>query len=1150
MAITVKHSKVSTIPDDADTSLVRPSDWNADHTLSGTVPVANGGTGASTLTGYVKGNGTSAMTASATVPSTDVTGLGTMSTQNANSVAITGGSITGTTVAGYIPTTEKAAALGVATLDAGGTIPLSQIPASIQGGVSYQGTWNASTNTPTLTNGVGTKGYYYVVSVAGSTNLDGITSWNVGDWAIFNGTVWQKVDNTDAVTSVNGFTGTVVLTTTDVAEGTNQYFTTARARTSVSAGTGISYDNATGVITNASPSLGGDVVGPASATDNAIARFDSTTGKLIQNSVVTVGDTGAATGFTTLSASTSVTTPIVQASNSGGLALKNSGGTTQMSVGAGGGDNMSINVSTNLNGTNAQIDISPTGTGHVHMNPSGTGSVQINPTSVGTMDNMTIGATTAKNASFVDLSVTGTTSFDGSQGTAGQVLTSAGTGATPTWTTPTTGTVTSVTGTAPVVSSGGTTPAISMPAATTSVSGYLTSTDWTTFNNKGSGSVTSVAATVPSFLSVSGSPITTSGTLAFTYSGTALPILNGGTGQTTASAAFNALSPLTTAGDVLYGGTSGAGTRLAIGTAGQVLTVNAGATAPQWSTPTTGTVTTVSVATANGFAGTVANATTTPAITLTTSITGLLKGNATAISAATSGTDYSAGTSALGTGILKSTTTTGALTIAVAADFPTLNQNTTGSAATLTTPRAIYGNNFDGSAALTQIIASTYGGTGNGFTKFSGATTAERTYTLPDASATLLYSGGPLGTPSSGTVTNLTGTASININGTVGATTASTGAFTTATANSFIPNLSTIPTNGMYLPATNTLGFATNSTSAMLVSSTQNLLLGQSYDQTGKIQVTGSSIFNGSVVDKSLNLQGGNNKIIYSQDYTSATYWTKTNVTLGSAVTAPDGTTTATPIIVNNGSTGGFQATTYAVTAAVPVVLSFYAKANGFTSFTSREYNYTGETVTWNLSAVTASGNGTITDVGNGWYRCAWLFTPAAGETLAGFTIIYNLATGDGTKAINIWGVQLETGVVPSAYTVTTSAAVTATNSLRVPTGGLAIGTSADPGVGSISATGSVITTLVATQAVAPTIASAATIAPTKAITFISGTTTINTITAPSPISTTGGQITLIPTGLFVTGITGNIALASTAVVNKALIMTYDATAAKWYPSY
>lgn len=99
---------------------------------------------------------------------------------------------------------------------------------------------------------------------------------------------------------------------------------------------------------------------------------------------------------------------------------------------------------------------------------------------------------------------------------------------------------------------------------------------------------------------------------------------------------------------------------------------------------TIGTVTTVSVVTANGFAGSVATATTTPAITLSTTITGLVKGNGTAISAATAGTDYSAGTSALATGILKSTTGTGGLTIAVAADFPTLNQSTTGNAATAT----------------------------------------------------------------------------------------------------------------------------------------------------------------------------------------------------------------------------------------------------------------------------------------------------------------------------------------------------------------------------------------------------------------------------------------------------------------------------------
>ena len=83
MAITVTHNKVSLIPDGDDASLIRPSDWNDDHVLTGTIPVDNGGTGAATLTGYVKGNGTSAMTASTTIPNTDVTGLGTASTKDA-----------------------------------------------------------------------------------------------------------------------------------------------------------------------------------------------------------------------------------------------------------------------------------------------------------------------------------------------------------------------------------------------------------------------------------------------------------------------------------------------------------------------------------------------------------------------------------------------------------------------------------------------------------------------------------------------------------------------------------------------------------------------------------------------------------------------------------------------------------------------------------------------------------------------------------------------------------------------------------------------------------------------------------------------------------------------------------------------------------
>jgi hypothetical protein len=89
---------------------------------------------------------------------------------------------------------------------------------SVAGGLSYQGTWNASTNTPTLTSSVGVNGYYYIVATAGSTNLDGITDWQIGDWLLFNGTNWQKIDQSNLVTSVNGQTGAVsVGTVTSVA---------------------------------------------------------------------------------------------------------------------------------------------------------------------------------------------------------------------------------------------------------------------------------------------------------------------------------------------------------------------------------------------------------------------------------------------------------------------------------------------------------------------------------------------------------------------------------------------------------------------------------------------------------------------------------------------------------------------------------------------------------------------------------------------------------------------------------------------------------------------------------------------------------------------------------------------------------------------
>lgn len=84
-------------------------------------------------------------------------------------------------------------------------------------GLTYKGTWDANTNSPSLSSGVGTNGDYYVVNVAGNTNLDGITDWQIGDWAIFNGTAWQKIDQSNTVTSVNGETGAVVLGVANIA---------------------------------------------------------------------------------------------------------------------------------------------------------------------------------------------------------------------------------------------------------------------------------------------------------------------------------------------------------------------------------------------------------------------------------------------------------------------------------------------------------------------------------------------------------------------------------------------------------------------------------------------------------------------------------------------------------------------------------------------------------------------------------------------------------------------------------------------------------------------------------------------------------------------------------------------------------------------
>jgi hypothetical protein len=189
----------------------------------------------------------------------------------------------------------------------------SQITA-MAGFVNYEGTWNASTNTPTLVSSVGTKGDYYVVSVTGSTNLNGITTWTQGDWAIFNGTAWEKVDNTDLVTSVAGRTGAITLTTADVS-GLGTIATQAASNVSITGGsiTGITdlavADGGTGASTagdartNLGLVIGTDVLSPSGSAANltSFPTFNQNTTGTASNVTGTVAVLNGGTGATTTS---------------------------------------------------------------------------------------------------------------------------------------------------------------------------------------------------------------------------------------------------------------------------------------------------------------------------------------------------------------------------------------------------------------------------------------------------------------------------------------------------------------------------------------------------------------------------------------------------------------------------------------------------------------------------------------------------------------------------------------------------------------------------------------------------------------------------------------------------------------------------------
>jgi hypothetical protein len=308
------------------------------------------------------------------IANTQVSGLGTMSTQNANAVAITGGTIDGTTIGGSTAAAVTGTVVTANTYFSGAGTNLT----GTASGLSIGG--NAATATS-------------AVSATTATNLAGGASGSVP---------YQTAPST----------------TTFLAAGSNgQVLTLASGVPSWATPTTGTVTSVSGTGTVSGISLSGTVTSSGSLTLG---------GTLDLSSPPVIGGTtpNTITG-TTITANTKFVSSYFDAAGSGGGSLRTSGGTAVLQWAGGGGVNLTLDGAFNMNPANYSISIAPTGTG----------TLTVNPATAGTINNMSIGLTTAAAGYFTTLSLTSTLSVNGSTGTNGQVLQSNGSSA-PTWVTP------------------------------------------------------------------------------------------------------------------------------------------------------------------------------------------------------------------------------------------------------------------------------------------------------------------------------------------------------------------------------------------------------------------------------------------------------------------------------------------------------------------------------------------------------------------------------------------------------------------------------------------------------------------------------------------------------------------------------------------